>query len=146
MDRRQGAYGAAQRIFLLSALGAISLAAGCSSIVDTDRTTAEEARLTVTGTSPVPLKVITSTRFSVGFTPEGNEAVSYVQSDTVELTLPIDRRLRFGSGDRVHFTVWNPSEEATADIDVRVRVDGNDVFRQSATLRGASLSFNYFLF
>jgi hypothetical protein len=125
---------------------AISSMHGCSSITGTDRSNAEAARVTVQGTSPGPLMVITSTRFSTFLTPEGEEAVSFVLSDTVFLSLPIDRTVQFGNSDRVHISVRNPDAENAATVTVRISVDGREVYNQGAMLRDAALGFSYFLF
>jgi hypothetical protein len=90
--------------------------------------------------------VITSTRFSTFLTPEGEEAVSFVLSDTVFLSLPIDRTVQFGNSDRVHISVRNPDAENAATVTVRISVDGREVYNQGAMLRDAALGFSYFLF
>lgn len=124
----------------------ITLAAGCSSILDTDRTTAGSARVVVTGSSPVPLQLVTSTRFARGFDEEGQEQIRLIVADTANVTPPIDKSVAFGTSDRFAVLLINPSTEATADITMTVSVDGKEVYRQAATLRDASLRFTYFLF
>lgn len=136
---RAALYGAAAALI-------ITLASGCSSILGTDRSTAETVRVVVTGQSPVPLQLVTSTRFARAFNDDGEEQIRLIVADTAHVSPPVDRTVSFGTADRFAVMLINPSSEATADVTMTVTVDGKEVYRQSATLRDASLRFTYYLF
>lgn len=124
----------------------IITASACSSIVDSSRRTAEAARVLVTGTSGSPLRLITSTNFIVAYSDAGDEHIQLLRADTVMLPLPIDRQVPFRSSDRVYVSLFNPSMTETANVEMRILVDGQEVYRQAAELLDASLGFSYFLF
>lgn len=119
--------------------------ASCSSITDS-RGSADHTRILVTGTSETPLTLVTSTVFGVQYTDEGIEQIILGEADTVQLSLPIDRRVDFQGSDRVLVALSNPSTSSEAAIDMRVLIDGNEVYRQTATLLDASLRYIHFLF
>jgi hypothetical protein len=122
-----------------------ALATGCDSLLDTSQDIAEEAQLIVTGTSPVPLRVIFSNNFTNIQNPEdGTITTQLIIADTVELTLPIDRSYPLGNNARVFFRVWQPDSLQTADILMRILLDGErEIYEQRATLRDAYLEYTY---
>jgi hypothetical protein len=122
----------------------LTLISGCSSVTDSNRT-ADTAQVTVTGTSTVPLTLITSTRFTVQAN-DGTETVTLLVADTAVLELPIDRSVPFGDSDRFFVQLFNPDPVVDATVDMRVLVDGVQVYRQAAMLRDASLIFRYRLY
>ena len=124
----------------------ITLVGACSSILDTDRRTAENVQVTVTGQSPVPLQLVTSTRFLRGFDDDGQEQIRLIVADTANVSVPVEKTVQFGTSDRFAVMLINPSTEATASVTMVVSVDGTEVYRQAATLRDASLRFTYYLF
>lgn len=117
----------------------------CSSITDS-RGSADHTRILVTGTSETPLTLVTSTVFGVQYTDEGIEQIILGEADTAQLSLPIDRRVEFQGSDRILVALSNPSTNSEAAINMRVLIDGNEVYRQTATLLDTSLRYIHFLF
>jgi hypothetical protein len=107
---------------------------------------AADARVLVSGTSPVPLLVITSTNFfselDVG---TGDRVTRLVLSDTLVLETPnLDRHYDIFGADRFLVRIVNPDAENTADILLQVELDGRQVYSQRATMRDASLEYTAF--
>lgn len=128
--------------FLLAALG--TSVVGCSSITGS-QDDAENARVEVTGTSPVPLQLVQSTEWFLYTDLEtGDELVSLISADTTEVELPFERTVAFTNSRRIYFEVRNPELEEEAEIRMRVLFDDAVMFDQSATMRDASLSFSFF--
>ena len=90
--------------------------------------------------------LVTSTRFVRGFNEDGGEEIRLTTADTVQFQPPMVTTVPFGEADRLAVIVINPSTDATADVTLVVTVDGEEVFRQAATMRDASLRFTYYLF
>jgi hypothetical protein len=123
-------------------------AAGCDSLLDTSQDYAEDAQLLVTGTSPVPLRVILSNNFTNIQNPEdGSINTQLIVADTFELTLPINHTYPMGNGARIFVRVWQPDSTQTADVLMRVLLDGErEVYEQRATLRDAYLEYTFTYF
>ena len=124
------------------------VAAGCNSILDTSQDYADNATVEVTGTSAVPLLVVSSTDWVYVVNSEtGAVGVSTNKADTVSLQLPISRTVSIKDRFRIFFSVANPDSVNTATIRMRVRLDNELVYDQSATMRGgataASLDFSF---
>ena len=120
------------------------LASACSSVLDTTQDYADNATLEVTGTSPVPLQVVSSTNWVYVTNPEnGEQTVSTTSADTVSLQLPINRVVPLTNSFRIYFNVTNADVNQTASIRMRVLLDNKVMFDQAATMRDASLAFSF---
>jgi len=139
---------ARRAVALMVTLIVSTLAAGCDSLLDTSRDLAEEAQVLVTGTSPVPLRVILSNNFTNIQNPDdGTITTQLIIADTFDLTLPIDHRYSLGNNARIFVRVWQPDSAQTADVLMRVLLDGErEVYEQRATLRDAYLEYTFTYF
>lgn len=128
------------------AVGGLLIMAACSSILDTSRGIPERAEVTVTGTSPVPLRLLMSNRFTATWIPEqGQWAVSLLAADTVTLTsLPVTRSMSFNEFGVFFVRLIQSDVDATADVEMSVRVDGDQVYLQRAILTDASIEYVWF--
>jgi len=109
-----------------------------------ERTRAEEATVEVTGESPVPLRLVASKVWSIGFDEEvGNQAIRLTEADSTEIELPYERTVPLAPTYRILFRVTNPSEEHEANVRMRVFLDDDLVYDQQATLKNASLQFSH---
>jgi hypothetical protein len=128
-------------------LGWLALAVtltGCSSVLGSDQAAfADEARVIITGESGVPLQLLTTTDFVASRDPETGELVpTILTTDTTILaTLPHDQVYTVTGWDRFLAKLVNPDTAVTATIQMRVLMDGREVFNQRATMRDASLAF-----
>jgi hypothetical protein len=131
------------RRFLLAALTTSLLAAqtGCSGIFDVRDRRPNEARITISGTSPVPLQLTLSTNFTASFNSQtGLWDVNFVTAEELEVTLPMEHTIRLDT-DRFLVRLRNPSSDATADVHMQVFFDGRQWYNQQATLVDAHLQF-----
>ena len=120
------------------------LTVSCSSILDTSEDYADNAIIEVTGTSPVPLLLVSSTNWAYVNDPQtGESTVAMNDSDTVSLQLPINRSVPITNSYRIFFALINPDSTQTASIRMRVRLDDQLVYDQAATMRDASLEFSF---
>jgi len=122
----------------------LAFAAGCSNLLETQVQIIRNGRVTVTGTSPVPMLLITSTNFTATRADNGTLLVNYVTADTAVITLPYDRSYSFGETDRFVVKLANADEDTTADIELRVFADGAEKYRQRATMKDSSLEFVFY--
>ena len=134
----------ARRLFAAVILVILTLSlAGCDSIFGPNRRRlADDARIIIQGTSPVPLLLVTSTSFTAVRDQNGELVSTLVQADTVTLTtLPaqFDHDLR--GRDRFLVRLINPDLNETAAIHMQVLLDGRISFNQQATMRDASLEY-----
>jgi len=122
----------------------VVLAGGCSSVLGSDQAAfADEARVIITGESAVPLQLLTSTNFVASPDPESGELIpTILEADTTILeALPHDRVYVVSGWDRFLVKLVNPDTAVTVDIQMRVLMDGREVFNQRAMMRDASLAF-----
>jgi hypothetical protein len=120
------------------------LASACSWVLDTTQDYAENANLEVTGTSPVPLQVVSSTNWVYITNPDnGERIVSTTSADTVSLQLPVNRVVPLTNSFRIYFKVINGDINQTASIRMRVRLDNKLVYDQAANMRDASLDYSF---
>jgi hypothetical protein len=130
------------------ALLAIIAIAACDSIVESEARPVTNARVTVTGTSPVPLLLVTSFNFGATRNVETQELqVQLSRADTITISsLPFDRTFPFSGADRFHVRLINPDLNATASIRMQLLVDSREVFNQQANMRDATLAYTFFNF
>lgn len=118
--------------------------AACSTATDPRDGYAETAYIEVTGTSPVPLLLVKSTNWAYEFDElEGEQQLVLFEADTVEFELPVSDSVALAPSYRILFRVVNPDTEQEADIRMRVHLDDELMFDQTATMRDASLEYSY---
>jgi hypothetical protein len=118
-------------------------AAGCDALLQADYGFANDARVTVEGTSPVPLLLLTSTRYTTLYNAStGQWEASLVVADTQHLaTLPFDGSYDLRRKDRFLVRLVNPDSAAEAVVHLQVRMDGRLVYTQRASMRDAALQY-----
>jgi hypothetical protein len=130
---------------LLGALVALTLTiSGCNSVLESNQAAfADEARVSVEGSSAVPLQLITSTNFIAVRDPVSGELVaSEVVAETTSITgLPFNRVFTIRGSDRFLVRLVNPDINVTATVHLRIHLDGREVYSQRATMRDASLQY-----
>ncbi len=126
----------------------IVLGPGCSSILDTEREIAAAARVVLEGSSPVPLTMITSTRYVGARDPQTNVfRIELIDADTVQVTqFPLDRRYPLDQNGRFFVRVTNPNLDVTATVRLRVFLDAELVYDVRADMRDASLEYVFVYF
>lgn len=137
------------RNFQCTALAAAVLGAvvGCNSIVQSDTREAKQARVVVTGTSPVPLKLTISRDFNSERDPDTGQTTYTINTSTVTtINVPFDSIFAFSESQRMLVRLTNPDANTTASIRLQVLVDNQNIYDQTATLRDASLQVTYFSF
>jgi hypothetical protein len=131
----------------LCGLLAVVAATACDSVLRSDERPVTNYLIEVTGTSPVPLSLITSTNFGAQRNTETNQvSVFPVTADTASLSLPYTRTVLFNGADRLFVRLHNRSVSETASIRLRVVIDGRERFNQAANMRDAFLDFTFFNF
>lgn len=128
--------------------GALALLAlsgsACDGLLGSDQAAfAAEAHVLLSGTSAVPLLLVTSTNFFTVTDPDtGQLFTTLIASDTLTLPTPTaDQRYDIFGADRFLVRLVNPDAEETADVHLRVQLDGREVYNQRATMRDASLEY-----
>jgi hypothetical protein len=122
----------------------VLLGAGCDSLFDTSQDRAENARVRVTGTSPIALQLILSNQFvNVPDPTTGQFVTQLVAADTFDLQLPIDRSYPLGDAERIFVRLTQPDSMQEAHITMRIHLDDREVYQQEATLRNASLEYTF---
>lgn len=118
--------------------------AGCDSLLSTEREFAENARVVVTGNSPIPLKLVLSNQFvAVPDPTTGQVTISLVLADTVDLALPIERTYPLGDGRRILVRLINTDGTQDATVRMRVFLDDDEVYNEQAILRNAYLEYTF---
>jgi hypothetical protein len=133
-------------------LASLVLAAGlvaCDGLLDTSRETYSTARIQVTGTSPVPLLLMTSDQFQTVQDPgTGFVTTELLTADTLVITdLPADTTYSLGQFNRFLVRLINPDTSQTADIRLIIRLDDKkEVYNVGAKVTGAFLEYTYYSF
>ncbi|HEX7118868.1 MAG TPA: hypothetical protein VF212_08780 [Longimicrobiales bacterium] len=119
-------------------------AAACNTISDPTEHYAENAHIELTGTSPVPLVLVTSTVWGQKVDEETGDLVTeLMQADTAEVELPFERTVALAPTYRILFRVINPDTAESASIRMRVHLDDELVYDQPGTLLNASLEYSF---
>lgn len=119
-------------------LGAL-LATGCNIFENEDRS--EQARVQITGTSEVDIRVITSTRFAFYVDPSTGDRESLLEaSDTVEIRPPFDEVYDISQYGIFLVRIIN-EEQTPADLDLQISIDGARKLSQEMTI-GADANGN----
>jgi len=133
--------------FLRKPLGLCTLlvlASACT-ILDSTEDVAKEARVVVTGNTPVPLELVTSTKFTRTISETGEVSISVTFADTVfvDLATTLDRTYPVRPDRGFLVRLRNHSADA-AVVSMQVFFDGKLSYdRQNVTLQEASLEFSY---
>jgi hypothetical protein len=144
-----GRHGGAPRRTILALVAAVlgATSAACDGLLGTDQAAfAADARVLLSGTSPVPLLLVTSTNFTAEQDFVTGELITnLIVSDTITLATPtLDQHFEILGADRFLVRLINPDLNETADIHLRVELDGRQVYNQRATMRDASLEYTAF--
>jgi hypothetical protein len=120
------------------------VATGCNSVLDTSQDYADKARVVVTGTSPGPLKLVTSTNWVPVTNTDTGEIINIVIDSTVyDITLPVDTAFKFTNSRRFLVRVVNVDTTQTADLRMRVYLDSKQVTDQATQIKTAPLQFSW---
>ncbi len=118
--------------YALAALAA--LLTGCSLGTDTS---SEEARVVLTGNTPVDIQMITSTHFTVSVDGEtGNTQTTLVDADTVDIRPPFDQTWEISEYGLFLVRVVN-ADTTWAEFDMRITIDGDTKFDDTLRMRAA---------
>lgn len=136
----------ARRALACATLLIAAATAACDSVLDSSQDPPDEAEVTVTGTSPVPLQLILSSRFiGIWNAEQGKYEITLNAADTVQIgALPITRTKAMNETGVFFVRLTNPALDQTASIVLRVRIDGREVYSQAANMRDASLEYVFF--
>ena len=125
----------------------ISSTSACDGILSNDQATyAREARVIVANETPLPLKLVTSTQFVTRNDPlTGAQELVLLRADTTAITATtFDRTFNIFGADRFFTRLINPDSARTATVQLRIQLDGREVYSQRATLRDAFLQYANF--
>lgn len=104
------------------------------------------AEISIEGTSPNPLKLITSTNFAETLDPTTFQyGAILIESDTVEITPPFNGTVTLTDLGSVYVELFQPLE-ATASVRMRVNLDNGESYDQQATLADKASLIYYFAF
>jgi hypothetical protein len=126
-------------------LGTLLVLAGACTILESKEDSADQARVVVTGTTTVPLELVTSTKFTRTIEETGEVSISLAFADTafVDLAAPLDRTHPV-SPDRGFLVRLRNYSTDPAVVSMQVYFDGKLSYdRQNVTLQNASLEFSY---
>jgi len=121
-------------------------AAACDGFLDTGDQTRDTIRVLVSGTSPVPLLLVTSDQFaSVQDPATGQIQIQVIASDTLTITqLPVDTTYSIGQFNRILVRLINPDPAATAQVRMIIRLDDEEeAYNVEARITGAYLEYSY---
>jgi len=131
----------------LKLLATALLAAGTAAcgVFETEDDVANNARVVISGTTPVPLMLITSTKFERYVNQNGEPLITLVVSDTVELELAtaFDETFPVKPDKGFLARLINPTQE-TATISMQVYFDGElNYDQQNVSLTDSSIEFSF---
>lgn len=124
---------------------AVALPATACDVFQPGTETPDQARVVVSGSTPLPLRLITSTRFTRTTDEDGSTVTTFTDADTVYLDVDIDfdRVYPVKPDNRFLARLTNPEAE-DATVSMRVYFDGDlEYDQENVTLRDASLEFSY---
>ena len=130
------------RLLLLLLL--MTSAAACG-VFESEEDIAKNARVVISGTTPVPLTLITSTQFERSVNEDGQPLLTLIRSDTTELTLSSihDQIYPIRPDKGFLARVINPTQE-TATISMQVYFDGELKYdQQNVSLTDSSIEFSF---
>jgi hypothetical protein len=120
-------------------------ASACDAVFGTENNQAKNARVIISGSSAVPLQLVTSTDFeAIRDNNTGEIAVTLTVADTTSIAVPLDQTFPFNGSDRFFINLSNPDPDVIASIRLRLLVDGREVFDESANMQDAALEYTFF--
>lgn len=122
------------------------VAGACSSNEGPD-SKATRAEITIEGTTPNPLKLITSTDFYEQLNVDtGEYKAILITSDTVLVTtLPHTQTVDIGVFGSVYVELYQP-EVGTATVHMKVDLDNGERYEQNATMADGAQLIYYFVY
>jgi len=120
---------------------------GCGGLLDTEHESYTTARVQVTGTTPVPLLLVTSDQFQTVQDPgTGFLSTLFLNADTAIITeLPSDTTVSLGQFNQFLLRLINPDTLQTADIRLIIRLDDKkEAYNVAAKVTGAYLEYTYY--
>jgi len=117
----------------------------CNTVTDPRTKYATNAHIEVTGSSPVPLLLVTSTNWGIEYDElNGEEWIVLIEADTAEIELPVERTVPLAPRYQILFRVINPDSQHDAKVRMRVRLDDTEVFDETRIMRDASMEYSFF--
>lgn len=118
---------------------------GACNIFESEDEIADEARVLIEGTTPVPLQLITSTRFERTYNEDGDANTLLLSADTVMIELGTAYDEVFPVKPDLGFFVRLRNLEADpATVTMRVYFDGElNYSQQNVSLSDSSLEFSF---
>lgn len=141
-DHFQTALSSGARLLLLILLSFQVMACG---IFENEEDIADNARVVVSGSTPVPLILVTSTKFQRSVGQGGQPLILPTRADTVELELTSvhDQTYPVKPDKGFLARLINPTEE-TATVSMQVYFDGRLQYdQQNVSLTDSSMEFSY---
>jgi hypothetical protein len=131
-----------RRLLLAGVLSLLTLPLlACDGIFNIRDRRPDQARVVVTGQSPVPLRLVLSTNFTAEYNFEtGIWDVNLITAEEYDLPLPIEQTIQLTT-DRFFARLINPSTEEQATVHMEVFFDGRQWYNQQATLVDSQLEF-----
>jgi hypothetical protein len=133
----------------LAAAVGLTLGLAACDVIGPSREIRETARIQVSGTSPVPLILMTSDQFvNVQDGATGQILTQIIEADSLIIDqLPIDTTYSLGQFNRFLVRLINPDSTQTAEVRMIVRLDDEDeVYNVHARVTGAFLEYSYYVF
>ncbi len=107
------------------------------------RTPPDQMRIEVEGSSPEPLRLITSRRFFIDGDRVGVDGgVVYLTADTTMISLPRDETYNLQPDNRLAVRVERP-EQGQVALTLRVFIDNDKVFDVTETREGSFLQYYF---
>lgn len=134
---------------LLAGAGLTLGLTACDGILGNSREVRETARIQVSGTSPVPLILMTSDQFlNTQDFATGQIVTQILAADSIAVAaLPFDTTVSMGQYNRFMVRLINPDSTQTAEVRMIIRLDDEDeVYNVKAKVTGAYLEYTYFVF
>jgi len=129
---------------LLSAGALACAAAACDSVFGVGIDVPDQARIEISGQTPVELRLITSKKFELAWDPEEQrDVVVLTDADTTAIAqenLPFVRTIPIEPEGRLLVRLVNPSTEM-ASITMSVFIDGKKEFERIADVSDSSIEF-----
>jgi hypothetical protein len=120
----------------------------CDNILDTTQDLAENAQILIDGDSPVLLTLVLSNVYTGTTNPStGYVSTTLLSADTLTVDVPVDQIYPLGGQARLFVRLINPDSNATANVRLRVLLDGTEeVYNVQALLKASFLEFRYAYF
>lgn len=127
-----------------ASLLALTVLTGACGLIEPQSDPAQQATVTVQGTSPVPLELITASNFTLAFNQEtGVTDSNLLVADTAALSPPFEQVYDVSSLERFLVRVTN-ADSMVASLRLQVFLDGILEYDQQANISdGGSLEYSF---